>query len=80
MIDPELAATLTAGGDPLDRAVDTALRAHLEALRQPKPAEARAVERVPFWLERDREKDSGLEEELRDRVIHRRETESESRQ
>ena len=81
VIDPELASALTAGGDPLDSAVDTALRAHLESLRQAKLAESRVVERVPFWLERDREKDSsGLEEELRDRVIHRRESESESRQ
>lgn len=80
VIDPELAATLTAGGEPLDRAVDTALRAHIEALRQPKPAEAPAPERVPFWLQRDRGKDMVLEEELRDRVIHRRDSENESRQ
>src|SRR5215471_4657239 len=78
VIAPELAATLTAGGEPLDRAVDTAIRAHLEALRQPKP-EPHAPEGVPFWLERDRERDTVLEEELRDRVIHRRESESESR-
>ena len=80
VIDPELAATLTAEGAPLDRAVDAALRAHLESLRQPKPAEPRAPERVPFWLQRDSERDPGLEEELRDRIIHRRESESESRQ
>ena len=78
VIDPELAATLTAGGEPLDRAVDAAIRAHLEALRQPKP-EPHATERVPFWLERDPERDTVLEEELRDRVIHRRDSESESR-
>jgi hypothetical protein len=80
VIDPELAATLTAGGDPLDRAVDAALRAHLESLRRPEPVEPREPERVPFWLQRDDQRDQGLEDELRDRIIHRRESESESRQ
>lgn len=80
VIDPELAATLTAGGEPLDSAVHAALRSHLAALAAPKPAEPQAPERVPFWLQRDREKDMVLEEELRDRIIHRRETESETRQ
>lgn len=78
VIDSEVAAELTAGGEPLDRAVDAALRAHLEALHAPQPEPGPQPERVPFWLERGHEGDA-IEDELRDRIIHRRETETDSR-
>lgn len=89
VIDPELAAVLSAGGEPLERAVNTSLRAYLAARDEPTPAqpsaaermapEPKAAERMPFWLERDSERDTALEEQLRDRTIHRRESESNDR-
>lgn len=79
VIDPELAATLTAGGEPLEASVHTALRAHLAALAVPPAPEHEAPERVPFWLQRDDARDLTLEDKLRDRVINRHESESDSR-
>jgi hypothetical protein len=78
VIDSELVSELTAGGEPLDRAVDAALRAHLAALHAPQPEAPPPPERVPFWLQRGHEGDA-IEDALRDRIIHRRETESDSR-
>ena len=74
VIDSALVSELTAGGEPLDRAVDAVLRAHLASLHEPKP-ETPQPERVPFWLERGDEHDA-IDDELRDRIIHRRETET----
>lgn len=84
VIDADLAATLTAGGEPLERAVNTSLRAHLAARDrparvEPAAAEPKAAERVPFWLQRDNERDTALEEQLRDRTIHRRDSETGNR-
>ena len=78
VIDSDVVSELTADGEPLDRAVDAALRAHLASLHEPKPAEAPQPERIPFWLERGQEGDA-IEDELRDRIIHRRETETDRR-
>ncbi len=69
LIDGAIAAQLTAGGGPLDTAVDGALRAYLEA--QAKATAAGEPERIPFWLRRDAERSGDLEDELRDRVIQR---------
>ena len=77
VIDPELAATLTADGAGLDVAVDTALRAQLEA--QAKAAAAGEPERMPFWLQRDSDRSAELEDQLRDRVIQRHESEDDAR-
>jgi len=77
VIDPALATALTAGGETLAVAVDQALRAQLAA--QSRPA-AEAPDRVPFWLQRDEERSAELEDELRDRVIQRHESEDDSRQ
>ena len=85
VIEPELAATLTASGESLQDAVHSALRSYLVSLEQPKPAEPAAPaasatpERVPFWLERGSERDEALEDKLRDRVINRRDTESDAK-
>ena len=68
IVDEALAAQLTAGGLALDAAVESALRAYLDA--QAKAAEAGEPERIPFWLRRDDER-SDMDEELRDRVIQR---------
>lgn len=78
VIDSEIAAELTSGGELLEPSVNAALRAHLEALHAPPPEPAPQPERVPFWLERGHEGDA-IEDELRDRIIHRRETETDSR-
>lgn len=88
VIDPELASQLTAEGEPLDRAVHVALRAHLTTLSASPSADAQSAaapgqpaarndnDRVPFWLQRDADKDSALEDQLRNRIINRREAET----
>ena len=83
VIDPAVAASLTAGGADLASAVDAALRAHLASLSadaQPELKERPGPERIPFWLERDSERSGELEDELRDRVIQRHESEDASHQ
>jgi hypothetical protein len=69
-IDSLLAQTLTRDGTQLDTAVDTALRAYLDA--QAKAAAAGEPDRIPFWLRRDAGSSGDIEDELRDRIIHRR--------
>lgn len=77
VIDPDVAATLTADGTVLSSAVDAALRAYLDA--QARAAEAATVERMPFWLQRDSDRNAELEDQLRDRVIQRRDAEDDAR-
>jgi hypothetical protein len=76
VIAEDLAETLTAGGAGLEDAVNSAIRAHLEAQRKAAEAQARG-EKIPFWLRRDEESGEGMEDELRDRVIQRRASEDE---
>ena len=73
----DLVGPLTSNGIELSAAVDTALRAYLDA--QAKALAAGEPERIPFWLRRDAEKAGDLEDELRDRVIQRRAAEDENR-
>jgi hypothetical protein len=73
----DLVPPLTANGVELATAVDTALRAYLDALA--KALAAGEPERIPFWLRRDAEHAGDLEDELRDRVIQRRAAEEEAR-
>ena len=76
VIDPELANQLTAAGVPLSDAVDAALREHLRAAaNSANAAPHEEGERIPFWLARDEERSGELEDELRDRVIQRHESE-----
>ena len=70
LVDTELAQRLTEGGAGLDIAVDTALRAYLDA--QDKAAAAGEPDRIPFWLRRDAESGGDIDSELRDRVNQRR--------
>jgi hypothetical protein len=70
VIADDVVAPLTADGSTLTTAVDTALRAYLDA--RAKLAEPRDPERMPFWLRRDKAGEGQLEDELRDRVIQRR--------
>ncbi len=72
----DLVAPLTAAGAELSTAVDTALRAFLDA--QAKARAAGEPERIPFWLRRDVDHSGDLEDELRDRVIQRRAAEDEA--
>jgi hypothetical protein len=72
VVEEDLVPTLVAQGETLQVAVNAALREHLETkAREVQTAEARGI---PFWLRRDSES-GDLEEELRDRVIHRRSAE-----
>ena len=71
VIDPDLASALTPGGEPLQAAVNAALRQHLEHLRAAETAAARG-EAIPFWLARDERGSSEIEDELRERVTQRR--------
>jgi hypothetical protein len=75
VIAADLAASLTSDGTALETAVNSSLRAYVEA--QAKAAAAGEPERVPFWLLRDSERPGDLEDELRDRVIQRRAAEDE---
>jgi hypothetical protein len=77
VIAGDLVAPLVATGADLSTAVDTALRAYLDA--QAKALAAGEPERIPFWLRRDVENAGDLEDELRDRVIQRRAAEEETR-
>ena len=77
VIASDLVSPLTPNGTDLSTAVDTALRAYLEA--QAKALAAGEPERIPFWLRRDAENAGDLEDELRDRVIQRRAAEEETR-
>lgn len=70
VIADDLAASLAAAGDELSPAVDAALRAFLAAQARAVAGDGRG--QVPFWLHRDAERPGDLEDELRDRVIHRR--------
>jgi hypothetical protein len=72
-IEPGLASQLTAAGEPLDVAVDGALRECLEARR--KAAESAETNPIPFWLRRDDARTRDIDDELRDRVIQRQVTE-----
>lgn len=76
VIDADLAARLTADGTVLTTAVDSALRQHLS--EQDRAADHAEDERMPFWLARDAEAPE-LEEQLRDRVIQRHESEDGSK-
>jgi len=78
VIDPDVASQLTAGGEDLSAAVDQALRNQLTMQR--RAAEAGEDERMPFWLARDTERSGELEDELRDRVIQRHESEDGNRE
>ena len=75
LIDDEVAAPLTADGTALGVAVNTALRAYLDA--KAKAAASGDVEAIPFWLRRESPGEGGLEDKLRDRVIQRRAAEDE---
>ncbi|MGA7987959.1 MAG: hypothetical protein WCB51_06120 [Candidatus Dormiibacterota bacterium] len=77
VIADDLVTPLVATGTDLSTAVDTALRAYLDA--QAKALAAGEPERIPFWLRRDAEHAGDLEDELRDRVIQRRAAEEETR-
>lgn len=70
VIPDDLAAELTAEGEPLHDAVVAALRDRVAARRSRAGAGGEAG-RVPFWLSRDGERDD-IESELRDRIAHRR--------
>ena len=74
VIADDLVAGLTAGGAPLDAAVDAALRRQLEAERHAAAAEKRG-EKIPFWLRRDGGGSGEMEDALRDRIAQRRGTE-----
>jgi hypothetical protein len=76
VIAADLAVTLTASGTPLDAAVDTALRSHLEAVRRAAEAELRG-EKIPFWLRREQGSSAEMEDALRDRLAQRRAGEEE---
>jgi hypothetical protein len=69
VIADDVVAPLTADGTTLTTAVDSALRAHLEA--RARSAAAGDPERIPFWLRRESAGGGQLEDELRDRVIQR---------
>jgi hypothetical protein len=71
VIADDLIPDLTAGGTPLDAAVDAALRRHLEAERRAAEAEKRG-EKIPFWLRRDGGGSGEMEDALRDRIAQRR--------
>ena len=75
LIDEGLAQQLTESGVALDVAVDSALRAYLDA--QAKAAAAGEPERIPFWLRRDDDGGGDIDSELRDRIIQRRSAEEE---
>ncbi len=77
VIAGDLVSPLVATGADLSSAVDSALRAYLDA--QAKALAAGEPERIPFWLRRDAENAGDLEDELRDRVIQRRAAEEETR-
>jgi hypothetical protein len=77
VIAGDLVSPLIEAGADLSTAVDTALRAYLDA--QAKALAAGEPERIPFWLRRDAERPGDLEDELRDRVIQRRAAEEETR-
>jgi hypothetical protein len=66
-------ASLSATAQPAAGAQATA---GAPAAVESKSAERKDNERVPFWLQRDDDKDTALEEQLRDRIINRRETET----
>lgn len=70
VVEDDLVAALGAEGTPLDVAVNAALREHINA--RSKEAEAAEARGIPFWLRRDHERSGDIEEQLRDRVIHRR--------
>jgi len=71
VIADDLIPGLTAGGKPLDAAVDAALRRHLEAERRAAEAEQRG-EKIPFWLRREGGGSGEMEDALRDRIAQRR--------
>src|ERR1700680_586524 len=77
VVASDLVPPLVASGADLTTAVDSALRAYLDA--QAKALAAGEPERIPFWLRRDAERPGDLEDELRDRVIQRRAAEEETR-
>ncbi len=68
-VPEDLVERLTADGQPLQDAAESALR---RALEPPRAAEGR-----PFWVERG-EPSGDLSDELRDRVAQRRAAEAES--
>ncbi|MGO8685618.1 MAG: hypothetical protein ACLQT7_00330 [Candidatus Dormibacteria bacterium] len=74
VIADDLVAGLTAGGVPLQTAVDAALRRNLEAERRAAEAEKRG-EKIPFWLRREGGGSGEMEDALRDRIAQRRASE-----
>ncbi len=74
VIPADIAERLTAGGTPLDVAVEQALRDHLTHAEQ---AAQQGNGDKPFWLARDEEA-GDLEERLRDRIAQRRSGEGEA--
>ncbi len=76
VIDEQIASTLIAGGSELEPAVNTALAEYIVA--KSKEAEDRDARGMPFWLRRDSARAGDIEDELRDRVIHRRSGEESS--
>jgi hypothetical protein len=75
VVPPDIAARLTAEGQPLASAVEQALREHLAHLDQ--SAQQQANGDKPFWLAREDE-GGDLEERLRDRIAQRRAGEGEA--
>ncbi|GAC1571216.1 MAG: hypothetical protein NVS3B18_04170 [Candidatus Dormibacteria bacterium] len=69
LVPDDLVGQLTADGEPLQEAVERALRRALEP--------ARTAEVKPFWVQRG-EAAGDLSDELRDRVAQRRAAETES--
>ncbi|TMC51136.1 MAG: hypothetical protein E6J14_01490 [Chloroflexi bacterium] len=76
-IPEDVAAALTADGSDLGDAVVGILRGHLESIAE--AVDRGDIERIPFWLARERGADAGIEEALRDRVAQRRAEEGDTR-
>jgi hypothetical protein len=74
VLPDDLAAALTAGGQPLTDAAVAALREGLAQDARRAAGGAHAGERIPFWLRRedDDDTDGEIEERLRERVEQRR--------
>ena len=72
VIPDEIAASLE-GDAPLQARVEEALRNLIEIRRR---AAEHDSEGLPFWLQRDAEQKSEIDQSLRDKVTHRRAAES----
>lgn len=69
VIDAGIAATLVADGSQLGVAVNAALTEYIEA--KTKAVAEHEARGIPFWLRRDSARSRDIEDDLRDRVIHR---------